>query len=188
MAGKKETKEQVKQAEEKVEEMVKSGVNDEMQEYYDAMDEEQRQEQNAAFFREPQSFRFTKLLIDPKTVPLKIRALFWAFLNKRLVLSNLEERDINKIMLQYDDSVVAHLMSKPVGDYSFQEEFDLTQLRSQVFTEAKRSKGGFERVQLNTQIRGVIGSVSSGEPSFTASPQAPVKKGIGGKISRFFGK
>jgi len=86
-------------------------------------------------------------------IPANIKAYFWTFLSKDLVLTYLrDERDIARIMNMFEATVESFEMSLPPGRYTWDTLRDIDNLRTIVFIRIKRAWQGFERKQESTTI------------------------------------
>lgn len=117
----------------------------------DGMEEERKVERGRPPFS-LEGYRFSREILDDDSIPDSVKKALWAFGDKEMTLSNLSEGDIKKLLMKYDDAVTAYLMSMTDYDYSFDLEKDLTQLRPKVELKLRRSKSGFEREMLATEI------------------------------------
>ena len=95
----------------------------------------------------------TKYLVEEDSLPQRVKEKFWLLPSKDTVLSNLDNRDVDIIMLEFDSAYLVYLMSKPEHEYSFQDELNYLQARAKLRLKLKRSLYGFERKMIATQIK-----------------------------------
>jgi len=123
---------------------------------------------------EVEQYAFGKYLIEDDTTPEDIRTIFWVISTKDAVLSNLDEADIKKLLLEFDDAYLAYLMTFPDYKFSFADELAYAEARMKLLLRLKRAKYGYERRMLATQIR---------EMRY----EETTEQRRGGIIGRFFG-
>lgn len=106
---------------------------------------------------EGESARFNKFIIenDRTLLPPDIENNFWAFMDKEMALSNLDNKDIKRGLLWFDIAKINFMMNKPDYKLDFDTVRRIDQARFKAFVKMKRSFGGSdrERAQLTTQIR-----------------------------------
>lgn len=135
------------------------------------------QERQSESVLEP-NFRLIQFLVEDKSIPKHIRKdLFWAFSDKEMSLSNLTEKDIERVLTGMNVAYNYYLMSKPDYEHTWKDDIDFRQLRMKVFVKLKRSQDGFERKLDATQIR--VSQIEEGQIKSTGG-------GIGGRLGKFF--
>ena len=97
--------------------------------------------------------RFAEFLVKEDVIPERMGSTFWATKSKDVSLSNLSDKDVERLINDFDDMVDAYLISLPSGAFTFHDDFALSQLRIKWILRLKRSKEGFERKMLATQIK-----------------------------------
>lgn len=93
----------------------------------------------------------TKLFIDDNEVPHKTKQRFWSMVDKQAVIGNLSEEEVLLVDNKEDLAIAWHFMGTPRWEISFDDIFDIQQLKLKSFKATRRSKGGFERMALVTQ-------------------------------------
>ena len=101
---------------------------------------------------EQEAFNFLNFLHTDDSTPKELQTAWFGFLSKESALTNLDNTDINRIMLYFDDAVLAYAMTRPEYQHTFTEEFVLSQLRPRLLMKLKRSLGGFDRKMIVTSI------------------------------------
>jgi len=141
---------------EKVEDLIRQGYEKAKQEF------------------ELETYAFGKYLIEDDTTPEDVKTVFWIISTEDTVLSNLEDSDIKKLLLEFDDAYLAYLMTFPDYKFSFTDELAYAEARMKLLLRLKRAKHGYERRMLATQIR---------EMRY----EEATEQRKGGIIGRFFG-
>lgn len=120
--------------------------------------------------------KLIEYLINDRSIPKHLRKqFFWAFSDKEMAISNLDDKQIRSVMLGSSIANKFYLMSKPDYKHTWEDEINYSNMRAKLFVKLNRSKDGFERKLEATQIReshfdggnqrrggGVVGSIKSG--------------------------
>jgi len=106
-----------------------------------------------------EDFKLVSYLLESPDVPDSLRDLFWAFSSRVLALTNLDNKDVKRIMFDWRDAKITFLMSRPHYKYTFQEQLAISNFESVLFATLKRSTGGTQRERfiIGAQIQQRIG-------------------------------
>jgi len=127
--------------------------------------------------------QFAKLLLKDEDTPEKLKEDTGAFFGKETSLTFFDRGDVNKILNEYDDTIVSNLMNKFPYEFSGKDEKNFTQGRSLLFIKAKRAVGRGkqnERTLLSSQIKQLI----SEEPD---KPSGGILQKTGKAVRGIFG-
>jgi len=103
---------------------------------------------------------------------------------KNMAIANLSEKEINLMILRFDDLKTAYLMQYPPGAYSNKIEMQFTAMRAVLTAELSRAKNGFERQLMATSIQ-----QSYMQSDFRSSPTSPqTGGGFMGKLRKMFNR
>jgi len=104
---------------------------------------------------------------------------------KNMAISNLSEKEINLMLLRFDDLKTAYLMRYPPGAYTHDIEMQFTAMRAVLAAELSRAKDGFERQLMATSIQqSYMQSDVRGLPAYQGNSSG----GFFGKIRRMFNR
>ena len=101
-----------------------------------------------------QDYRLIRFLLEETGIPEEWVHRFWICFSRSIVLTNLTDRDVRILIMQWDDLTRLFRMSMPHYKYTYDIEIALSQLRQLYISNLKRSTGGAqrERVIIGSQI------------------------------------
>lgn len=123
---------------------------------------------------------FLTRLTDSWDIDDDLENLFWAYSSKDIVLSNLADRDIRKLMDGFEETVYDYIIQQPEHNFSWEEYMAIGQFEDWLYVRLKRSKDGFERKMETTET-----SISR---QVLETPKKSGGGGLTGKLKRLFGK
>lgn len=110
------------------------------------------------YYFDGEMFKFNRFIIenDKETLPVDFAKNFWAFMDKEMTLSNLDNEDIKKGLLWYDIDKIDFMMGIPDYKFTFEMSQNIDQGRFKALVKMKRSFGpDRERVMLATSIKDI---------------------------------
>lgn len=136
-----------------------------------------QEEQAEMYLNQDNTILATTLLRDG--TPPAIKKHFWALTDKENALTNFDISDIKNSVLDSEDIMMNHIMTRGEFEYTFKERLELVQLKWAFNRKIMRSKNGFERNAIVKHIteRRIEGFDGGGGA-------APKKRGIISKIFR----
>jgi hypothetical protein len=130
---------------------------------------------------------FIQELLNKDDLKEKISAplqLYFSAFVKNMAIANFTERDIQNMMLRFDDMKTSYLMRYPPGAYTWDLEFEFTALRNVLCAELTRGRDGFERKLMATSI-----NQTYMQSDFRNSqPMGSSSGGIMGRFRKFFNR
>lgn len=109
--------------------------------------------------------------------------LYFATFVKNMAIANFTEKDIDNMILRFDDMKTAYLMRHPPGAYTWDLEFEFTSLRNVLCAELTRGRDGFERKLMATSIQ-----QSYMQSDFTNNLPGQSTGGMMGRFRKFFSR
>jgi len=109
-------------------------------------------------------YQFAKLMIDDPKIPKESKKKFWGFMNKDTILTNSDSRE-DAVTAANDYAIIRNqlIMAQTSFDVNINELINLDNARRRFLTQHKRSKNGFERQGLTTQIKEIRQNRTIGE-------------------------
>lgn len=109
-----------------------------------------------------QDYRLVKFILGNDEISDDVKKhvnMFWAFKDKEMALTNLEDIDVKRQMMLFRDAELDYFMSKPQYKNRFEDQVMLTNFRALLFAKLKRSTGGVQRERfiLGSQIQQRLG-------------------------------
>jgi len=100
-----------------------------------------------------------------------------------MAISNFTERDIQNMVLRFDDMKTSYLMQYPPGAYTWELEHEFTALRNVLCAELTRGRDGFERKLMATSI-----NMNYMQSDISSNASGGNSGGMMGRVSKFFGR
>ena len=106
-----------------------------------------------------EDFKLVSYLLENPDIPDNLKKLFWAFSSRVLSLTNLNDKDIRRIMHDWRDAKITYLISRPHYKFTYDESLAMSNFESVLFATLKRSTGGTQRERfiIGAQIQQRIG-------------------------------
>lgn len=162
---------EVKEIKERVEERKEQNLDD----FIIPLENRDVEQDRTSMFLEGQAVFADQLLKD--NTPPEIKKKFWSVTSKENALTFLDKDDIKNSALEFQDIMMTEVMTKGEFEYSFEERALMVQLGWAFFRKISRSKDGFERKKIVTQIQERTINTPDGGSAFR-----PKKRGFLGKI------
>ncbi len=102
-----------------------------------------------------QDDNFLESLIKDLSIPQGMKDTFWAFADKETVVNNLDEKGIERVMMDFDDCETWEWMANPdlaESDSAWVVQSEIEKFRARLMLKLYRSKQRFEREMQAKQI------------------------------------